>query len=682
VSVPPRAVRRGSDEELAERAAAGDRGAFAALYERHFAGIHDFAARMLCDRDAAADAVQTTFVKAFEHLRGKPVRVERVKAWLYAIAYRSAVDELRRRKRVAPLAADDVASSLGLALADPSPSADPVAVLRDRELAELVWSAAASLRPDEYALLDLHVRRELGADELAAALDVGKGALYTRLTRVRDSFEQALAALVLARRGRRDCPELDELVGRAGPAEQAELSLELRRAIDTHARVCERCRETRKRLVAPAQLLGGLAPVPAFPGVKEAIWQDVERGLDGGPSGPAAGPRRPPYRSWWAAVAGALALATAAGVPAGILLTGGTTEPPRDPRDVQSTSHRVGEPSSEPVVEIQWTPVSHAEGYSVLFSTVPSDLPDEVADLDGTAAGTASQPLAAGDWYFHLRTRGPGGGWTSTVHRGPFRIVARVPDPEPPASASAPTLPPSPPLAPQPAAPPPAEPPDAGPEPGWVEAADAICARTARRLRGLRAPETLAGLADRAARVARAGSRELEALRALEPTGAPRPAALLLRLLARQVAQARQLARAALAGDAAAAEQARRAAMRVGRRTRLVARAAGVGPCGGLPGWPPASPLPAAPSPPPAVPSPPPPAPPQAEAPPPAAPSPPPDAKPEPKPPRPKPPPPPPPPAAPPPEPPPPPPPAPPPEQPPIPPPPPAEPPPSHLPGT
>ena len=49
----------------------------------------------------------------------------------------------------------------------------PVGDRRDEGLAELVWTSAAGLRAEEYALLDMHVRRGLSADELADSLGCG-----------------------------------------------------------------------------------------------------------------------------------------------------------------------------------------------------------------------------------------------------------------------------------------------------------------------------------------------------------------------------------------------------------------------------------------------------------------------------------------------------------------------------
>ena len=90
-----------SDDQLGALVAQGDEQAFAELYQRYFRGLYDFTLRTLRDRDATTDVVQTTFVKAWTALRS-PKGVENVKAWLYAVARNLAIDELRRRQRIAP----------------------------------------------------------------------------------------------------------------------------------------------------------------------------------------------------------------------------------------------------------------------------------------------------------------------------------------------------------------------------------------------------------------------------------------------------------------------------------------------------------------------------------------------------------------------------------------------------
>jgi RNA polymerase sigma factor (sigma-70 family) len=419
-----------ADAELAARAAGGDRDAFAELYERHFRGLYDFAARVLRDRELAGDVVQSTFAKAWESLLRSRRAPGHVKPWLYAIAHNCAIDELRRGKRLVVQAErqEGAGEGGGEVFAEPDTSrlADPVEVLRDRELAELVWSAAEALPLQDYALLDLHVRRGLSAEELAEELGIAKGALYTRLSRLRDGFEQAVAALVLARKGARECAELRELLASLGGGEH--LTREASRAVRRHADGCARCGQTRRRLAVPASILAGLAPVPMLPGVERALWGEVERSL--GP--PRRGFPKAPGRVRKLVTVAAVTAAVAAGAASAVVLTRGGPVPPSDPDDVRSTSHEPGIASTNPVVRIAWSREPSAHAFSVVFSRAAQELPDVTADLPGSATSVASGALPPGTWWFHLRTQGAGGEWTSTVHLGPFVIAASVADPPEP----------------------------------------------------------------------------------------------------------------------------------------------------------------------------------------------------------------------------------------------------------
>ena len=58
-----------TDEQLVALAASGDDLAFAALYERYFDDVFDFAVRMARDPDAAAAAVYGVFADAWDRMR-------------------------------------------------------------------------------------------------------------------------------------------------------------------------------------------------------------------------------------------------------------------------------------------------------------------------------------------------------------------------------------------------------------------------------------------------------------------------------------------------------------------------------------------------------------------------------------------------------------------------------------
>jgi RNA polymerase sigma factor (sigma-70 family) len=543
------------DQDLAHQAGTGDEEAFAALYERHSPRLHDFVLRITRDRDAAADLVQATFVKAWEKLR-QGEGPENVKAWLYAVASNGAIDEFRRRKRLVPVESDEGALP-PFAEIDESRLSDPQAVVRDKELVELVWNSAAALSPQEYSLLDLHLRQGLTADELAASLGLEKGAVYTRLSRLRDSVEESVASTILMRRGRRDCPDLDALLSELGATE---LTREARRAIQAHLQECPRCQESKRRLVSPAEIFGSLAPVPLDPALRDSIWDAVSaasRSAAPAEAGPQPGIRhrwRRASRAVKAMVVGAAVAAVAGAGATGVVLSSGGGPVVRDPGNVHSTSHRIGVASTNPIVAIAWNRARGASGYSVRWTRAARALPDRSADLPGTATGTRSAPLLPGEWYFHLRTRGKNGRWTSTVDVGPFVIRAEpAPDAEPARLSRA----------------------------DFIERADAICAAANRRTRTVPQPTDLSGLGEYVDAVLPVAKEELASLRELRPPEELEATVRrMLKALEQTVRAVQKVGVAARRGDQAAVQSAIQQGNRSTQTARQLAQKLGLKACG------------------------------------------------------------------------------------------------------
>ncbi|MBI3366792.1 chitobiase/beta-hexosaminidase C-terminal domain-containing protein, partial [Candidatus Roizmanbacteria bacterium] len=98
---------------------------------------------------------------------------------------------------------------------------------------------------------------------------------------------------------------------------------------------------------------------------------------------------------------------------------------PVDP-SVTSSSHSTSTWSTDTTIDVSWsgatdTGGSGVAGYSYLFDTSATTLPDEISEGIGTS--TTSSILTDGNsHYFHLRTIDNAGNWTSTVHKGPFYI--------------------------------------------------------------------------------------------------------------------------------------------------------------------------------------------------------------------------------------------------------------------
>lgn len=86
------------DRDLMARAAAGDRGAFTELMDRHEDMVFAVALRMMRDREAAFDATQETFLTLFrkaDRYSGDSA----VSTWLYRVATNTCLDLLRKQKR-------------------------------------------------------------------------------------------------------------------------------------------------------------------------------------------------------------------------------------------------------------------------------------------------------------------------------------------------------------------------------------------------------------------------------------------------------------------------------------------------------------------------------------------------------------------------------------------------------
>jgi RNA polymerase sigma factor (sigma-70 family) len=263
-----------ADAELVAAAQGGDREALAQLYERYFDAVYDFAARLVRDRDEAADIAQETFLKAMNALGGLKQGAS-FRSWLFSIARNTALNRLERRARTRPLAATgDDGEPIAFDVVDPARFASPQEVAEAAAAARLVWEAAAGLDPRQLSLLDLHLRQGLDAEEIAGVLGITRNNAYVLLHRLKKAVESAISAYVLWKQAGERCPGLAGLLAPAAAA--GGMTPEVRKAIDRHVERCDDCRERRKRL-APLAIFGGLAPVAAPPGARAAGLEQLLR---------------------------------------------------------------------------------------------------------------------------------------------------------------------------------------------------------------------------------------------------------------------------------------------------------------------------------------------------------------------------------------------------------------------
>jgi RNA polymerase sigma-70 factor (ECF subfamily) len=154
------------------------------LFAKHHGEIYAYLMRMMRDPEMAADMTQDAFVKAYKNYASleKP---ENARAWLYQIAHRVALDEIRRRKiiRFLPWTGESKGSA---------PSAEHLVM--EARLSGDMQRALARIPERQRAALLLAELHDLTGLELAAALGVSHVAARALLTRARESLRQALAA--------------------------------------------------------------------------------------------------------------------------------------------------------------------------------------------------------------------------------------------------------------------------------------------------------------------------------------------------------------------------------------------------------------------------------------------------------------------------------------------------------
>ena len=168
---------------LIERMAAGDRSAFAALYDSLSRRAYGLALRIVRDRGLAEDVVQEAFIAAW--VTSRDFRADRGSAatWILTIVHRRAVDVVRREHVRASEPLADVLQDAAAAA-----HADPDAIERDR-----VRSALAALHPREREVLVLAYYGGLTQTQIAARLGTALGTVKSRMFNGLRRLEHALA---------------------------------------------------------------------------------------------------------------------------------------------------------------------------------------------------------------------------------------------------------------------------------------------------------------------------------------------------------------------------------------------------------------------------------------------------------------------------------------------------------
>ncbi|MGA5043290.1 BACON domain-containing protein [Streptomyces arboris] len=307
----------------------------AARYEPHLDGLFTYCLSVLCDHDAATEALGAVLAIADRHEARCPEAEEERQSWLYALARWTCLRTLTERRRgrqahrrppPAPTRGAGPAEHTSAAVkgrpgavqgpsaaaeghegarltpegarlthggahltpedaTTPDPTESPAAEARRRELATLAWPEAAGTTPEQREALELAVRHRLTPRAVASVLGLEPVTARELLAAAACEVERTRAALAVVETA--DCPTVARLTG----DHQVLLSAALRRELVRHVDDCPRCRRAAERVdaagpwpgatVAPATARLPLVEAPR-PSVHVALAQ-ARRSRSGGP---------------------------------------------------------------------------------------------------------------------------------------------------------------------------------------------------------------------------------------------------------------------------------------------------------------------------------------------------------------------------------------------------------------
>jgi RNA polymerase sigma factor (sigma-70 family) len=176
-----------TDEELMSAWVAGDAAAFEQLFARLAPRVHGFFLRSFRDESVADDLLQVTFMKV--HRAKAQFRPGlKLAPWLFAVAARVRLDELRRRLRL-PEDADEDA----IARADEqAPRDEPFGT----DVRDAVRAALDALPESQRTVIHLHRYEGMTFSEIGALLGTSAGAVKLRAFRGYETLRQRLKGLL------------------------------------------------------------------------------------------------------------------------------------------------------------------------------------------------------------------------------------------------------------------------------------------------------------------------------------------------------------------------------------------------------------------------------------------------------------------------------------------------------
>lgn len=182
------------DRELIVRAQNGDGQAFRKLVERHQRRAYSIALGLVRDSNDAHEIVQEAFLRVYRGLHSFQGGSSFF-TWLYRIVTNLAIDLIRKpgRKDAELVDGQKVDENTEFPLVSRIDGADPINVIRRREIAARIQAALDALPPYHRGVILMREVEGMSYEEMAQAMNVSKGTIMSRLFHARQKLQRALA---------------------------------------------------------------------------------------------------------------------------------------------------------------------------------------------------------------------------------------------------------------------------------------------------------------------------------------------------------------------------------------------------------------------------------------------------------------------------------------------------------
>lgn len=177
-----------TDNELWERAAAGEPDAFGSLYERHARAIYNYFFRRCADWSLAEDLTSVVFLEAYRRRETVAMEPGKVLPWLYGVATNVLRNQRRSLRRHA-----EALSNVPALQPTPGIAAEAAGRLDAERQMRGVLAALDELPEGDREVLALCVWAELSYEDAALALGIPIGTVRSRLARARGRLRELVA---------------------------------------------------------------------------------------------------------------------------------------------------------------------------------------------------------------------------------------------------------------------------------------------------------------------------------------------------------------------------------------------------------------------------------------------------------------------------------------------------------